>query len=768
MAMTPRDLDAELMALEPSARSIPESMPSAQFVAPGPQFEPGFDAGLQIPPGPELEYPDFDLMAMMGEPEEIDDFDDADPLDLDGFDENLAEYLPQSALDRLADRVCSWVTLDIASRQSWERREALGMIALGITDEDLRGTPMDWQSNAVHPGLAQACINFWARAFGELWSNGRLAKCVVLGESDPEREAQAQRVSDYLNYLYQEEMPGADDELSRLLFRLPLSGSVFRKAYFCPIEKTVIVEFVEGADLVKPYKASDLRKAPRFTHRVRMSRNDLNRLVFEGYYLDVIHNQPQSESYGQQSEVESVIDNATGQQATGEGGEHDAEYDNRDELFECACTLNLSDYGWDDPMGEEWGVPYLVTVHAGEQKTLSIRRNWRAADPSKRRRLFVVEYKFLPGLDGYGFGLLHIAGGLAAAQTGLTRYLLDGCTLDTHGKLSGWVSQDVVGAGEIPGFELGKFKKIPQGSADELRKGFIFPEFRWSANNILETIQYLDKLMAFLVSSTESLIGEDNKNVPVGTQLARIEQGLKPFVSIFTLLHASLKRELRAVSELVADNLPDDGYPYATDGESKWILASDFDDRVDVVPASDPNVVTGLQRVAQAQAVQELVVSDPEVFGPHQRIAAYQNLLDVLRVANPERFLPPMDQPLPVELQQMQAQEQAAMQQAMAGAPPTANPVDAEVARKDAETSAKIQAMQADQQRKDAETAAKIEREAQRMQGDPNAQRRGDAAIQAQEQQAEIDRVAQEILQAAEARRAQMAQQAGGMTEGMV
>jgi hypothetical protein len=378
MALTPRDLEAELMALEPSARSIPEPMPSAQSVAPGPQFEPGFDSGLQIPPGPEPEYPDFDLMSMMGEPDEIDDFDDAEPLDLDGFDENLAEYLPQSALDRLADRVCSWVTLDIASRQSWERREALGMIALGITDEDLRGTPMDWQSNAVHPGLAQACINFWARAFGELWSNGRIAKCVVLGESDPEREAQAQRVSDYLNYLYQEEMPGADDELSRLLFRLPLSGSVFRKAYFCPIEKTVVVEFVEGADLVKPYKASDLRKAPRFTHRVRMSRNDLNRLVFEGYYLDVIRNQPQAESYGQQSAVEAVIDNATGQQATGEGGEYDAEYDNRDELFECACTLNLSDYGWDDPMGEEWGVPYLVTVHAGEQKTLSIRRNWRA------------------------------------------------------------------------------------------------------------------------------------------------------------------------------------------------------------------------------------------------------------------------------------------------------------------------------------------------------------------------------------------------------
>lgn len=763
----PRTLDSELAALEADARTIPEPMSSAQSVAPGPQFEPGFDAGLQIPPGPEQEYPDFDMLAMLEAPDVLEPMD-AEPLDLEGFDANLAEPLPQSALDRLADRVCSWVSLDIASRQSWERREALGMIALGITDDDLRGTPMDWQSNAVHPGLAQACINFWARAFGELWSNGRVAKAIVLGDSTPEREAQAQRVSDYLNYLYQEEMPGADDELSRLLFRLPLSGSVFRKAYFCPIEKTVVVEFVEGADLVKPYKASDLRKAPRFTHRVRMSRNDLNRLIFEGYYLDTIRNQPQSEAYGDQSVVDAVIDNATGQEPTGEGGEYDAEFDNRDELFECACTLNLSDYGWDDPMGESWGVPYLVTVHAGEQKTLSIRRNWRPNDPNKRRRLFVVEYKFLPGLDGYGFGLLHIAGGLAAAQTGLTRYLLDGCTLDTHGKLSGWVSQDVVGAGEIPGFELGKFRKIPQGSADELRKGFIFPEFKWTANNVLETLQYLDKLMSVLVSSTESLIGEENKNIPVGTQLARIEQGLKPFVSIFTLLHASLKRELRAVSELVADNLPDDGYPYSTDGESKWVLASDFDDRVDVVPASDPNVVTGLQRVAQAQAVQELVVSDPEVFGPQQRIAAYANLLDVLRVADPERFLPIPGELLPIEQQQMQAQQEAAMQQAMAGAPPTANPADADVARQDALAQAKIQAMQADQVRKDQETQAKIQREAQRMQGDPNAQRAGDAAIQAQDQQGEIDRMAQEILQAAQARRAQMAQQAGGMVEGMV
>lgn len=723
--------------------------------------------GIIVPPGPEPEPGpmDSEFLSMLSGLSGVDagESEDWDAMSEVDFGENCAAYLSDGDRDTLAQRIIEWVRVDRTSRKGWEDREARGIIALGVTDEAVRkATPETWQSTCVHPGLAQACINFWARAFGELWAGGKLAKSIVLGSTTPALEQQAARVADYLNYLYQEEMPAADDELSRMLFRLPLSGSVFREAYFDPIEKTVVVEFVESADLVKPYKASDLRKAPRFTRIKRMTRNDLNRLALEGYYLDgQIKTQPISETTDDQP-IEAVIDDATGQQPNFDAGQHDAEYDNRDTLYECACILNLNDYGWTDPLGEQWGVPYLVTVHLGDQKILSIRRNWRPSDTAKRRRLFVTEYKFLPGLDGYGFGLLHIAGDLAAAQTGMMRYVLDGNSLDTVGKLSGWCSQNVVGAGKFPKFKLGEIETIPQASVDELRKGIVTPDFKWSPSNTLAILEYLDKLMSFLVSSTESLIGDKNQDVPVGTTLARIEQGLKPFVSIFTLLHASLKRELRAVAELVADNMPDEGYPYQVEGQDRMILASDFDERVDVIPASDPNIVTGMQRIAMAQLVEQTVMSDPDVFGPRQRMAAHRNVLDSARVPDIDRFFPQAEEPLPAELAEIAKQRALQAQQNPSGpGVPPVDPIAADVARKDAQAGAKIEATKAEIARKDAEAEARIEAQARKMAGSPPDQRAGDQAIQAQEQASELSQTEQAIMEEAMARRQQLAAQGG-------
>jgi hypothetical protein len=737
------------------------------FEAVPPSTAPDGPLGTFIPPGPEIDPADIpmesDFLAALGIQTYPGDEPDAGPESAaEEFGENLAEYLTQGDRDTLAQTIIDWVRIDKAGRAEWEDREALGIVALGVTREQLRdAAPATWRSRCVHPGLALSCINFWARAFGELWQGGKLAKTVVLGETTPESEQQAARVADYLNFLYSEEMPAAADELSRMLFRLPLSGSVFREAYFDPIEKTVVVEFVEAADLVKPYKSSDLRKAPRFTRIKRMTRNDLHRLEIEGYFLaGQVKNQPISETLGD-SVIDAVIDDATGQRPGVDAGRHEAEFDNRDTLYECYGILNLEDYHWTDPLGERWGVPYLVTVHMGDQKTLSIRRNWRPSDPTKRRRLTVTEYKFLPGLDGYGFGLIHIAGDLAAALTGLTRYVMDGNTLDTQGRLSGWVSQDVVGAGDMPAFVLGQFTKIPQGSADELRKGFITPDFKWTPNNTLAIMEYLDKLMGALVSSTESVTGDENQAVAVGTTLARIEQRLKSFVSIFSLLHSALKRELRAVAELVADNTPPEGYPYRVEGQDQMILATDFSDQVDVIPASDPNVVTGAQRIAMAQLVEETVSKDPEVFGPRQRMEAHRNVLEAARVPNLDRFFPAANEPLPVEAaqaaQQQAMQAQVRAQQPDPNVPPPPDPVTADVQRRDAQAQAKIQATQAEIARKDAQAQAEIDAKAQAMQTDMPLQREGSAAVVQSQQDAEVAQLQQEILAAA--REQQMANQ---------
>lgn len=659
-----------------------------------------------------------------------------------GFDENLAKYIDRSKLDGLASKVIEWVRNDRASRKDWEDREAMGVVKLGVTSEQVGGIraampSADWASTGTHPGLMQACIQFWARAHGEMWQAGAPAKAVVKGASDENRQAQAKRVSDYLNYLYSEDMPAGAQEMSRMLFRLPLSGSMFRKAFYDPVERIVDVKCIDGQDFVKPYSAVDLREAPRFTHVVRQTRNDLNRMMAQGYYERIALTDPENES-SEHRTIDHVLDNADGRQTGADRGESGAEYDQRDILYETSCYLDLADYDYLDSYGEDWGLPYLVTVHKAQQKVLSVRRNWRESDDRKRRRMYVTEYKFLPGLGGYGWGLLHAAGGLSDAQTGFLRYLLDGSTLDTIGKLSGYCSQEAAGMSGLPPLKMGEFQKVPM-SGDDMRKAFWSPEFKWTPNNTLGTLEYLDRVLATLVSSTETMVGDGNKEMPVGTVLARIEQGLKPFATIFSLLHESFRRELRGVSELVADYLPP-RYPYAVEGADREVLAQDFDERVDVIPASDPNVVTAVQRVAQAQAMRDVALQDMEVFQPPQRAEIYRHFFSVMRVASPDRFLPPPE--------------------AFAPPPPEAmppDPVEADIARKDA-------IAEREQTRKDFVAESEVARKAQQMEVDAALREQGNQAIQAEQQEKDIQRMAQEIMDMAKARQAQMADQVADAT----
>jgi hypothetical protein len=555
-------------------------------------------------------------------------------------------------------------------------------------------------------------------------------------------------------------MPGATREAAAAIYRLPLSGSVFRKVFYNPLLGTLEVRFLESQDFVKPYLAVDLQSAQRYTHIVKLPRNDVNKLMALGYYLDEDLGSP--DGGVSRSVLDRSIDEATGVSSNGMGAseQNPHEADEPDELYEMSVFLDLSDYGWDDPMGESVesrdgkrrisiGLPYRVTVHTGKQVTLEVRRDWREQDFRKRRRRNVAEYRFLPGFGGYGFGLLHIAGGLADSQTGLLRYLQDGCTLDTVGRLSGWVSQNMMGQRSLPPLKLGEFLSIPS-TTDDWNKSVMRPDFQWRTDNTVNSLEYLDGLLDELVSATNTMVGDGDKNVPVGTMLARIEQGSKPFAAIFSLLHESLKDELRAVAEMAADYLPE-RYPYAVEGADSEVFASDFDARVDVVPISDPNVVSPTQRQAQAQVVVEQNGAlfdrnpSPETWGA--LLAAHEYLLEVIRVPGRERFVPPLPAPAPPGPEQ---------------ADPAETEAAAEVARKDAAAIAEQQrkdwVAQQDAARKTQQQEADVAGKASAMATDTSAQRMGDQAIIARDQATDIDEMTRDIL--ARAREQQMAQQA--------
>ncbi len=358
--------------------------------------------------------PSYDFMDAMSVDDVFGEFDGADwgSDDETYHDANLAQFLDPGKRDVLAQNIIEWVDRDRQSRRGWEQREADGIRKLGLSPSDLDAVKShvpgtEWRATATHPGLMKACIQFWARSYTELWPAGGPAKTVVLGRSTPEREQQAGRVKGFLNYLYTQEMPGATQEASQSLFRLPLSGSIFRKAFFDPVLGTLAVKFLESQDFVKPYSAVDLGSAVRYTHIVRMTRHELNQATGMGYYLHITKSDPTEESREHQS-LDYAIDAATGVSPVQGDAQHDVEAENRDILYEMSVMLDLSDYGYDDPRQQDAirdqdsgdlisvGLPYRVTVHLDEQRILAIRRDWRETDIKQRRRRDVVEYKFLP------------------------------------------------------------------------------------------------------------------------------------------------------------------------------------------------------------------------------------------------------------------------------------------------------------------------------------------------------------------------------------
>jgi len=581
---------------------------------------------LAMMPPDLLTEEEADLMEDENEPE----FDTSDPL---VFDVNLAQFLDEAKANRLADNVVEWVAVDQRSRLDWEEREASGIQLLGVTKSTLGGAEFEGASKSVHPGLAKACIQFQARAMAELWPSGGPCKAIVLGATSPEREQQAERVSNFLNYQYEYQMPGAFEEHDSMLFRLPLSGSCFKKIYYDPLEETNVSRFVESSDFYVPYAASDLRSAPRFTHKLRVVRNDLRKLIAEGYYLDAVDNAPLEESLDHER-IDETIDDAEGRIPEESRAEHEAEYDQRDVLLECYCYLDLRDYDYEDPLASDgYGDPYVVTVHKDDRALLSIRRNWQEDDEKKRRRLFFTHYKFLPGLGFYGFGFLHLAGGLSSAQTGALRSLMDAAALSNL--KGGWRSSDLrIKKGEER-IRMGEWIPV-EASAEEVAKGFYTPPYSEPSKTLFELLGWMDKSLDSLVSTTESMVGEENQSVPVGTTLARIEQGLKVFSGIHRRCHAAQKQEFGILASLNADYLPPE-YPYDLPGESRTIMATDFDERVDVIPVSDPNTVTNSQRIARAQGVWELSAAAPDLINRRQ---ALKVLLEALRIEEIDQILP--------------------------------------------------------------------------------------------------------------------------------
>ena len=560
----------------------------------------------------------------------------APPLDATDFYQNLAEVLDDQDLGQIKNDLMGNVEADKASREDWEQTYRDGLEYLGMKYEE-RSQPFEGASGVMHPLLAESVTQFQAQAYNEILPSQGPVKAQVMGMATPEVEQQAARVQEFMNYQLMEVMKEYDPETDQMLFYLPLSGSAFRKVYYDQTMNRAVSKFIPSEDLIVPYGATDLRSATRVTHVVDMSMNDIRKLQQVGFYRDVDLDNGGVDLEGT-DQIQEEIDDIQGIRKT---------YSDNDtcKVYEIHTELDIPGFEDLNMEGEETGIklPYIVTI--ADNKVLSIRRNYKEGDPLKERINYFVHYKFLPGLGFYGFGLTHMIGGLSKASTSILRQLIDAGTLSNLP--AGFKARGIRIRNDDQPLQPGEFRDMdaPGGS---LRDAFVPLPFKEPSQTLLSLLGILVDSGRRFASIADLQIGDANQNAPVGTTVALLERGTRVMSAIHKRLHASQRVEFALLAKVFAQYLPD-SYPYFTANGNQNIKALDFDDRVDVIPVSDPNTFSMSQRVMMAQEMLRTVQSNPEIHGPNGIYEAYRRMYAAMGVQNIEQLLPPPPQPQPID-----------------------------------------------------------------------------------------------------------------------
>ena len=552
------------------------------------------------------------------------------------FNANLAEFIDETELGRISSDLVGEVQEDINSRKEWEDQYKSGLELLGMNYED-RAEPFEGASGIVHPLLAESVTQFQAQAYRELLPAGGPVKTAIIGQETPEVTAQAERVKNFMNYQITYEMEEYDPELDQMLFYLPIVGSSFKKVYFDPSLQRAVSKFVHAEDLIVPYNATDLKTSTRICHVIRMDSNEIRKLQLSGFYKDI--ELPTSDSDGANyDEVRETIKDI-------EGIHSESSYNEELTLYEIHTDLDLPGFEDQNQMGENTGLkmPYIVTIVEKSGEVLSIKRNFNEADPLRSKIPYFVHYKFLPGLGFYGFGLTHMIGGLSRASTSILRQLIDAGTLSNLP--AGFKARGARIRDDETPLNPGEFRDVDMVGMD-LRQAIMPLPFKEPSQTLYSLLGTLIDSGRRFASMADMKVGDMQGNSPVGTTMAIMERGTKVMSAIHKRLHYSQKIEFKILARIFAMGAPI--YPYQVPGAPPEIKQSDFDQRIDVLPVSDPNIFSMSQRIALAQTQLQLAQSNPEIHGQNGMYQAYRKMYEALGVSNIDAVLQPPPQPMPM------------------------------------------------------------------------------------------------------------------------
>jgi hypothetical protein len=533
---------------------------------------------------------------------------------------NLADFIDERDLTSICLDLVSSYRADKESRSDWERSYVKGLDLLGLKNED-RTQPWDGACGVFHPLLTESVIKFQSQSIQEIFPARGPVKTAIVGRIDEKKTKQAERVQNYLNYLLTEKMTEYRSETEKMLFSLPLAGSAFRKVYFDPSLGRPCSMFVPAEDFVVSYGASDLTTCERATHVMKKSSNDIRKLQVSGFYRDI----ELPAASPNTDEIERKYNELTGDSAS-------YDYDSRHSILEMHVNLDLPGFE-DEEDGEPTGInlPYVVAIDQSSRTILSIRRNWYEDDPLKNKREHFVHYQYMPGLGFYGFGLIHMIGGLAKSATSLLRQLVDAGTLSNLP--GGLKSRGLRIKGDDTPIMPGEFRDVdvPGGA---IRDNIAFLPYKEPSNVLYQLMGDIVEEGRRFASAADVKASDMNGEAPVGTTLAILERSMKVMSAVQARLHASMRVELRLLTGIVRDHGPE-AYPYEEDGDP--IVVEDFDNRIDIIPVSDPNAGTMAQRIMQYQAALQLAAQAPEMY---DLPLLHRQMLEVLGIRDADEIVP--------------------------------------------------------------------------------------------------------------------------------
>ena len=544
------------------------------------------------------------------------------------FDSNLAEYMDEKDLQDMSSDLIGDYKEDSSSREEWYDAYAKGLKLLGFKYED-RSQPFQGASGVTHPLLSETVTQFQAQAYKELLPANGPVRVQMIGKSDPQKEQQAQRVQEFMNYQVMHVMEDFDPDLDQMLFYLPLSGSSFKKVYYDSTMGRAVSKFIPSEELIVPYTATDLGTAERITHVLKRTENDIRKLQVTGFYRDVdLEEYEDSETSSIQTEVNRL-----------DGVKETGSYKN-DSYTLLEMHVDLDVPGFEDPDGIK--LPYIVTIDEGSGNVLSVYRNYDEQDSLKKKKQYFVHYKFLPGLGFYGYGLIHMLGGLSRTATAALRQLLDAGTLSNLP--AGFKARGLRIADDDSPIQPGEFRDVDAPSGD-LRAGLMPLPYKGADQTLFQLLGFVVQAGQRFASIADQKIGDSvAANAPVGTTMALIERGSRVMSAIHKRLHYAQKTEFNLLAKVFRDFLPQ-RYPYdVSDNAVPSIKSTDFDNRVDIMPVSDPNIFSMSQRVTLAQTQLQMAQSDPK---SHNIYEAYKRMYQSLGVKDIDAILPPPATPKP-------------------------------------------------------------------------------------------------------------------------